>query len=248
MYAQPQARRLTASEAFARGIPAELTVFVQKTYGLLAFSLALCAGACWLAMDLLPIRVEGKRIYADFPIWILYALWGGTFVFGFIGNRARSGARQGEVSATGLLSLIGLVVCAGAMLSPTIAMYGKLGMANVVLAAAVTTAVVFTGLTAFVLLTGKNFSFMGGFLFAAGLAFAIAWLVGAFFIRSAEFQWWMSAAGALLFSAFILFDTSRVVREYGTSNLVVPAVIALFLDILNLFIMLLHLFTGRRQD
>jgi modulator of FtsH protease len=248
MYAQPQAQRLTAAEAFARGIPAELTVFVRKTYGLLAFSLALCAAACWLAMSILPVHVVGRQVSLGFPRWILWALWGGTLVFSIVGNMARSGSRQGDVSATGLVGLFGMVLCAGAMLSPTIGIYVGLGMANVVLAAAVTTAVVFTGLTGFVLVTGKNFSFMGGFLFAAGLAFFVAWMIGAFLIRSAGFQWWMSAAGALLFSAFILFDTSRVVREYGQGNLVVPAVIALFLDIFNLFVMLLYLFGGRRRD
>ena len=248
MYGQVPAGRMGALEALSRGIPAELTVFVRKTYGMLAFSLALGAAACWFGMGLLPVKVTPRGVHADFPIWILFALWAGTFVFGLVGNMARKGARQGEFSILGLVGLVGLVLCSGLMLAPTIGMYLAAGMAKTVAAAAVVTAVTFTALTAVVFLTGKDFGFLGKFLFVAFIAFFVAWLAGAFFVKSAGFQWWLAAAGAVLFCAYILFDTSSVVRYYGPNNLVVPAVIALYLDIFNLFVMLLYVLGGRRSD
>lgn len=250
MYDAIQARtRMGSMEALAKGIPAELTTFVQKTYGMLAFSLALAAAACFLGMRLLPVHVSAQgRVYADFPIWILFALWGGTFAFSLMGSFVKRGARQGEASILGLVALVGLVVCSGLMLSPTIGMYVGLGMASTVAAAAAVTAVTFTALTAVVLLTGKDFGFLGKMLFVAGIAFLIAWIAGVFFIRNADFQWWMAAFGAVLFSGFILFHTSSVVRFYGPNNLVIPAVIALYLDIYNLFVMLLHLLGSRRNN
>ncbi len=253
MFAQTQGARMGAMEAFARGIPAELTVFVKKTYGLLAFSLVLGAAACWAMMMLMPtaaVRMRDGTVgtIPQFPQWGLWLLWGGTFVFGLVGNMAKNGARQGEVSVTGLVGLVGLVLCSGAMLGPTIGIYVGLGMAGTVAAAAVVTAVTFTALTALVFFTRKDFGFLGKFIVVAGIAFMVAWLAGAFFVHSAGFQWWLAAVGAVLFCGYILFDTSSVVHSFGPSNMVVPAVIALYLDIFNLFIMLLVLFTGRRDE
>jgi modulator of FtsH protease len=250
MYGQPQARRLGAMEAMARGIPAELALFVRKTYGLLAFSVILACAACAGMIAVMPtarvvLRDGTVGVVSAFPQWGIWLLWGGMLVFGIMGSMVRSGARQGEASAKGLLALVGMVLCAGAMLGPTIGSFLGLGMARVVMAAAVTTAITFSALTAYVFVTGRDFSFMGGFLFVAGWAFLAAWLLGMFLFPG--IQWWMAGIGALLFSAFILFDTSSVVHYYGPNNLVVPAVIALFLDIFNLFIMLLVLFSGRRD-
>lgn len=253
MYAQPQTARLGALEALTRGIPAELTVFVRKTYSLLAFSLILGAAACWAMLQLMPTATVALRsgqtaVVPNLPQWVFWVLWGGTLVFSIAGSFARKGARQGEVSFTGLLCLVGMVVCSGAMLGPTIGTYVGLGMATTVGAAAVVTAVTFSALTGIVFFTGRNFGFLGKMLTISGIAFFVAWMVGAFFIQNAAFQWWMAAFGAILFCGYILFDTSSVVHYYGPNNMVVPAVISLYLDIFNLFLMLLYLFGGRRSD
>ncbi|NUN53465.1 MAG: Bax inhibitor-1 family protein [Planctomycetaceae bacterium] len=249
--AAPRAR-MGAMEALARGIPAELTTFVRKTYGMLAFSLVLGAAACYAMMLLMPTREvmtrSGVVTIPAFPQWGLWLLWGGTLGFSLLGSFAKNGARSGEVSVVGLVALVGMVLCSGAMLGPTIGIYVGLGMANVVAAAAVTTAVTFSALTALVFLTGKDFGFLGKFLFVAGIAFFVAWMVNFFFIHSAGFQWAMAAFGAILFCGYILFDTSSVVHHFGPNNLVIPAVIALYLDIYNLFIMLLVLLGGRRNE
>jgi modulator of FtsH protease len=253
MYRNAEARtRMGAFDAFSRGIPAELTTFVQKTYGLLAFTLVLAAGASIAVMKLFPpILVQttaGDYLRPGLPQWAIWAFWGGTFLFGMIGNASARGARQGETSVGGLLALCAMVICAGAMLAPTLGLLAGYGMTDVIVAAAVTTAVAFSVLTGFVFVTGKNFSFMGGFITVAGAAFFVAWLLNYFFFQSANAQWWMAAVGAILFSAKILFDTSSVVRFYGPENLVVPAVVTLFIDIFNLFVMLLILLSGRRRD
>lgn len=253
MYAQPQTARLGALEALSRGIPAELAVFVRKTYSLLAFSLILGAAACWAMVQMMPtatvlLKSGQTAVVPDFPRWGFWLLWGGTFVFSLAGSMSRKGARQGEVSIGGLLCLVGMVICSGAMLGPTIGTYVGLGMATTVGAAAIVTAVTFSALTAIVFVTGKNFGFMGQMLAVTAIAFFIAWMVGAFFVQSANFQWWMAAFGAILFSGFILFHTSSVIHFYGPNNMVVPAVISLYMDIFNLFVMLLVLLTGRRND
>ena len=254
MYGNVQARgRMGAAEALARGIPAELTTFVQKTYSLLAFSLVLGAAACYGMLQVMPTVQAETRSGAvvtipSFPQWGLFLLWGATLGFSLLGSFAKSGARQGEFSVLGLVGLVGMVVASGAMLGPTIGMYIGLGMASTVAAAGVITAVTFTSLTAVVFLTGKNFGFMGKFLFVALIALVVAGFVNAFFVHSATFNVWYAAIGAILFCGFILFDTSSVVHFYGPQNLVIPAVIALYLDIFNLFVLLLSLLGSRRND
>ena len=130
MVGQAEARvgagaRLGAMDAWSHGIPAALVPFVQKTYGLLTFSLLLAAAACWATVQLMPtvevtLRDGSAGVMSAFPRWGIWALWGGTFLFGFLGNRARNGARQGEASVAGLVFLSLMVICAGAMLGPTI--------------------------------------------------------------------------------------------------------------------------------
>ncbi len=251
-YGRTPARQMGALEAFSIPIPAELATFVKRTYGLLAFSVLLGAAACWAMIHLMPTRTilttRGAVEVSAFPQWGLWLLWGGTFAFSLMGNAVRSGARSGEASPLGLVALAGLVICSGAMLGPTIGLLAGLGMMDVVVAAAATTAVTFTVLTAFVLFTGKNFASMGKFLAVAGIAFIVAGMIGAFFVQSAGFQWWLAAIGAVLFCGFILFHTSSVVHFYGPQNMVVPAVIALYMAIYNLFVMLLYLFASRRGD
>src|SRR5688572_32840520 len=108
----------TEPGALARGIPAELTVFVQKTYGLLSLSLILGAAACYAMMLLMPtvtviLRIGQEAGIPDFPRRGLWPLGGGTFVFPMVESAARHGPSQGVVSPHGLVGLLGLVVGSG---------------------------------------------------------------------------------------------------------------------------------------
>ena len=65
-------------------------------------------------------------------------------------------------------------------------------------------------------------------------------IINMFFMQSTMFQLVTSGASVLLFSGFILYDTSNIIRYYGTDEHV-SATLALYLDILNLFIALLSI-------
>lgn len=61
-------------------------------------------------------------------------------------------------------------------------------------------------------------------------------------------MWWhyvLASFGALLFSMFILYDTSRIIHAYYYSEYI-PAAITLYTDIVNLFVWLLALMGGKR--
>lgn len=148
-------------------------------------------------------------------------------------------------SEKGLLVVFAFTGLLGAALGPTLNHY--LQMANggsLIMQALGTTAVVFFGLSGYVLTTRKDFSFMGGFLMTGLIIALLAMLVlivGSFFglhIPGAHLA--LSAMIALLMSGFILFDTSRIVNG-GERNYIL-ATVALYLDIYNLFVSLLHIF------
>jgi modulator of FtsH protease len=154
-------------------------------------------------------------------------------------------------SEKGIFVVFGFTALMGAALGPTLNHY--LGMANggsIVMQALAGTALVFFTLSGYVLTTRKDFSFMGGFLMVglvvvllAAVAFMVAGLFG---VHLPAAQLALSAAIVLLMSGFILFDTSRIIHGGETNYLL--ATVALYLDIYNLFVSLLHLLGAMNDD
>jgi modulator of FtsH protease len=113
------------------------------------------------------------------------------------------------------------------------------GGAQVVTMALVTTGATFMALSAWALATRRDFSFMGGFLFAGTVIALIAGL-GAVFLPMPALGLAVAAMVALLSAGLILFETSRIVNG-GESNYVL-ATVGLYVSIFNLFTSLLSLF------
>jgi modulator of FtsH protease len=106
------------------------------------------------------------------------------------------------------------------------------------------TAAVFLSLTAYTLISKKDFSFLGSFLFAGLIVLVLASLIG-LFVGGVQFQLMLATAGALIFSGYILYDTSQIING-GQTNYVM-ATVSLYLDILNLFLDLLRLIGAARD-
>jgi modulator of FtsH protease len=147
-------------------------------------------------------------------------------------------------SATGLLVVFAFTGLIGAGLGPIINRY--LSMENgsaTIMQALAGTAIVFVGLSGYVLTTRKNFNFLGGFV-AVGMMVMLAvmvFLLGAslFGYQFSGLQLAFSAGIVLLMSALILYQTSEIVHG-GETNYIM-ATTSLFLSIVNLFTSLLHL-------
>ena len=113
--------------------------------------------------------------------------------------------------------------------------------------AAAGTGVIFFAMGAIATTTKRDFSFMGKFLFVGMIALLIAMFANMFFHIPA-LSLTISAIAVLIFSAYILFDVSRIVNG-GETNYVM-ATLGLFLNIYNIFINLLSLlmaFSGDRD-
>jgi modulator of FtsH protease len=149
-------------------------------------------------------------------------------------------------SSTGLIMIFAFTGVMGASIGPMLNYY--LAMPNgpgLVMQALGGTALVFFGLSAYALTTRKDFSYMGGFLFV-GLLVAVVAMIANIFLQIPALQLTISAAIVLIMSGLILFDTSRIING-GETNYI-RATVALYLDIYNLFIHLLHLLTALSGD
>lgn len=128
----------------------------------------------------------------------------------------------------------------GYTLGPVLArMLALPGGAQTVMLALAATGVTFLALSAWVLTTRRDFSFMGGFLFA-GMVIALIAGLGAVFLQMPALGLAVSAMVALLSAGMILFETSRIVNG-GETNYVL-ATVSLYVSLFNLFTSLLSLF------
>ena len=86
--------------------------------------------------------------------------------------------------------------------------------------------------------TKRDFTTMGKFLFIA-LIVVIAAAIINIFVHSTLFQLAIASVSAILFSAYILYDTQNIVR--GNYETPIEGAVALYLDFVNLFTSLLQI-------
>lgn len=100
------------------------------------------------------------------------------------------------------------------------------------------TAAIFLGLSGYALTSKRDFSFMGGFLFAGMMVVLVA-VIANLFLQIPALSLAISSAIILLMSGLILFDTSRIARGEETNYIM--ATYSIYLSIFNIFISLLQL-------
>ena len=143
-------------------------------------------------------------------------------------------------SAWALPAVFGLTGFMGYTLGPLLAKVVTLpGGGQIVAMALAATGAIFLALSAWVLTTRRDFSFMGGFLFA-GMVVALLAGLAAVFLQVPMLGLVVTAMVALLSAGLILVETSRIVHG-GETNYVL-ATVGLYVSIFNLFTSLLSLF------
>lgn len=100
------------------------------------------------------------------------------------------------------------------------------------------TGIIFMGLSAYALTTKKDFSFLGGMLFAGFMVILVA-AIANIFLAIPALSLAISAAIIMIMSGFILFDTSRIING-GETNYIM-ATVSMYLSIYNIFVSLLHI-------
>jgi modulator of FtsH protease len=142
-------------------------------------------------------------------------------------------------------SVAGLVACfvycagLGYIAGPIIGMYAAAIGPQIPVYAFVTTAVVFFGLTGYVMATRKDFSFLRGFMFAGFIAVLLA-IVANQFLNIPLLSVTISSVATLLAAGGILYSTSAAING-GEDNYIVLAaniygsIWSLFMNLMNIF-------------
>ena len=202
-------------------LPANVSRVLRNTYALLSLTLLFSAGVAAASLAL--------NLPAPGIVITLVGYFGLLFAVYKLKNSAWA-----LPAVFGLTGFMGYTL--GPMLAKTLVMPG--GSQTIMLALTATGAT-FLALSAYVLKTRRNFSFMGGFLFA-GIVIAILAGLGAMFFQIPALGLAVSAMVALLSAGFILYETSNIVSG-GEDNYVL-ATVGLYVSIFNLFTSLLSLF------
>jgi len=143
-------------------------------------------------------------------------------------------------SAWGILAVFALTGFLGLTLGPIISAYLKFlpDGHQVVVTALGTTAVAFLGLSAYAVKSGRDFSFMGGFLTVGILAAFVLSLIAMFF-HLQTLSLIVSGMFVLAMGGFILYETSSILRGEQTNY--ITATVSLYVSIYNLFVSLLNI-------
>ncbi|WP_222946044.1 Bax inhibitor-1 family protein [Paraburkholderia sp. UCT31] len=169
----------------------------------------------------------------------------GSLMMSLLGLGALFATMYFRKSGWGLFFIFVFTGLEGLSLGPTLNFYLRTPHgAEVVGLAAGLTAGVFVALSGYVLVTKKDFSFLGGMLFVGLWLLLLSGLVLMFVdVPAASLTW--SAVSVLLFSGYVLYDTSEIVRG-GERNYII-ATVQLYLDVLNLFLSLLRVVSALRD-
>jgi FtsH-binding integral membrane protein len=169
---------------------------------------------------------------AESPIMSALLMFGAMFGMLFAVSALRN-------SVWGIAALLGFTFVAGVFLGPILQVALQLSNgAELIGMAAGGTGLIFFSLATLATVTKKDFSFMGKFLFIGLIMLIVASLANLFF-QVPALTLTISAVAVLIFSAYILFDVSRIVHG-GETNYVM-ATLGIYMSIYNLFINLLQL-------
>jgi len=168
------------------------------------------------------------------------ALLGGVMVLGWL---AQAMTRSEVGLGVQYAGLAGYTLLEAVIFAPLIFLAAKFAP-EALPSAAIVTLLTFGGLTAYVLLTNKDFTFMGPILFAAGFI-----AVGTIFcgiIFGFELGIWFSALMIAFAVGAILYTTSKVLHIYRTDQHVAAAT-EIFAAVAMLFYYVLRLFMQMRR-
>jgi modulator of FtsH protease len=204
----------------------ESTVIINRvlrnTYFLLSLTLLFSAGMATLSL-LTNAAPMG-------PLVLIVGMFGLYFLTVSLRN-----------SAWGILAIFAYTGFLGYTLGPILNFYihSFTNGPQLIGAALGSTGLIFLGLSAYVLTTRKDFSYLGGFITAAAITAFIVGL-GALFFHMPALQLIVAGAFAVIASAFILYTTSQIIHK-GERNYIM-ATISLYVAIFNLFVSLLRIF------
>ena len=238
----------------ALAIDAGLRAYMIRVYNLMAGGIAFTGIAAWLTYQAAggsAIQVSGRTItgltafgqmvFGGFmPIVLMLITLGMVFFISFRINRLQ------PTTAFALFTVYAGLM--GVSLASIFLAYTGVSITRVFFITAAT----FGAMSLYGYTTKRDLSGFGSFLFMGLIGLILASLVN-IWLASSMMQFVISAVGVLIFVGLTAYDTQQIKEMYdvnddGTASgrKAIMGALRLYLDFLNLFIMLLQLFGDRR--
>ncbi|MEJ2691142.1 MAG: Bax inhibitor-1/YccA family protein [Deltaproteobacteria bacterium] len=231
-------RAITPAEARNQAV----SIFLARVFSWMAIGLGLTSLTAYIIAQspALQQMVFGNRL-------LFFGLIIGELVMVFY-----LAARVQQMSAaTATAIFVGYSILNGVTISMILLIYTATSIAATFLI----TCAMFGSMAIYGLVTKKDLSSWGTFLFMGLIGLIIAMVVN-FFLASPMMSWVISAIGVIIFTGLAAYDVQRLVRmgengimESGESAIRKTSIIgalSLYLDFINLFLMLLNFFGERR--
>ncbi len=245
-YAQQQTHGMTQDRAQAL-----VSAFMRRVYNWMAGGLVLSALAGWAVITMPGIRdmfITGKVVGGQFYITGFTMAYWVTLIaeFGMVIALSAGIQRFKVGTAAGLF--VGYAALNGVFLGPLLLVYTTASVFKAFLITAGTFGVTSLWATT----TKKDLSAWGSFLFMGLIGLIIASVVN-IFLGSPMIDWIVSVVGVGIFVGLTAYDTQalramvlQAANEVTVSKMAIFGALKLYLDFINLFIMLLRLFGDRR--
>ena len=230
-------------------IDAGLRAYMIRVYNYMAAGVALTGLVAWLTFSAavvqtgagLQLTAFGQAVFQGPLMWVLVlAPLGLVFAISFGINRMQP--------ATALMLFFVYAGLLGLSLASIFLIYTGTSITRVFFISAAT----FGALSLWGYTTKRDLSGVGSFMFMGLIGIIIASLVN-IFLRSSGLDWAISVIGVVVFAGLTGWDTQRIREMYdpmddGTigGRKAVMGALSLYLDFINLFLMLLRLMGDRR--
>jgi len=230
-------------------IDAGLRAYMIRVYNYMSAGVALTGVVAWLTFSAAVTEVGGALQLTQFGHLIFQSPLMWVLVLAPLGMVFFMSYRINRLSASAALTMFfvyaGLL---GLSLASIFLVYTGASITRVFFISAAT----FGAMSLYGYTTQRDLTGVGSFMFMGLIGIVIAMLVNVF-LRSSGLDWAISVIGVLIFVGLTAYDTQRIKEMYspmddGTvaGRKAVMGALSLYLDFINLFLMLLRLFGDRR--
>ena len=234
----------TSKATRASAAPTSRTAeFMAAVYRWMAFGLALTGMVAWavtsspaLLSAFYRVNSEGRVTGVSGLFWVVgIAELGMVWAFSSVAQRASMAAAVGM--------FLGYCALSGVTFSVYLLTYTSASVASTFFI----TGGAFFGLSLYGTVTKRDLSGARSFLMMGLIGVVIASVVN-IFLHSSALDFVLSCAGVVVFAGLTAYDTQKIraMGEEGDERMALRGALSLYLDFVNLFIMLLRFF-GRRR-
>ncbi|MGA7545098.1 MAG: Bax inhibitor-1/YccA family protein [Methyloceanibacter sp.] len=244
-YTQPR----TVGRAEVGVVDQGLRAYMLRVYNYMGLGVAITGMVAYMTYAMSVVQSEAGLQLTSFGAFIFASPFKWVVIFAPLALVFFLGARINRMSlGSAQLAFWAFAALMGLSIASIFLVYAHASIARVFFI----TAASFGALSLFGYTTGRDLSGWGSFLFMGLIGIIIASLVN-LFVASTALQFAVSVIGVLIFAGLTAYDTQQIKEMYSVNDdgsvagrKAVMGALRLYLDFINLFMMLLQLFGNRR--